>query len=89
MLSDNKVFLAAGGLLGGLGILSFATFVFLKVVTGHSLDLYYTARLIPVTYVAAFATILITVALLLFIAALRFITWSRQRRGASTLDRDT
>jgi hypothetical protein len=88
MLSDNRVFLAIGGTLAVLGLLSFVAVAILKVATGHSLDVYYTPRLGPVTYAAALATIVAVVATMVFVGALRFIDWYRQRRNMASPNRD-
>jgi uncharacterized membrane protein len=88
MLSDNRVFLAVGAVLSVLGLLSFVAVVILKVATGHSLDVYYTARLGPVTYVAALAAFAVVVAAIVFTGALQFINWHRRRRNAASLNRD-
>ena len=60
MLSDNRIFLAIGGALGVLGLLSFVAVAILKVATGHSLDFYYTPRF-AVPYVAGLATVVVAV----------------------------
>jgi hypothetical protein len=79
MLSDRRVFLAVGGVLGVLGVLSFIAVAILEVMTGHWLNVYYTPRLGPVLYVVALATVPVVIVALIFAGTARFIQWYRQR----------
>jgi hypothetical protein len=81
MLIDSKIFFATGAALVGVGLLSFVGVVILKVATGHSLAAYNFINVVPVTYVATFATILFALGVMIFAGALRLIDWYRQRRG--------
>jgi hypothetical protein len=87
ILSDNRIFLAIGGALGALGLLSFVAVVILKVATGHALEFYYTPRF-AVPYVAALATMVVAVAAMAFAGALRFIDWYARRRNEASLNPD-
>jgi hypothetical protein len=87
MLSDSKVFLAIGGVLVILGFGSFLAVAILKVMSGHSLDVYYNPRLGPIPYVVAVATIVGIALILIFVGVLRFAQWYRQRRAVTPNNR--
>jgi hypothetical protein len=76
---DHRVFGVIGYTLGGLSLLSFVTLVILKVATGHSLETYYSARLVQWTYGGALVTIVLGVVAAAVGGALRLIDWLRQR----------
>ena len=76
---DHRVFGTVGYALVGLSILSFVLLVIVKVATGHSLDTYYSARLVQWTYSGALVTIVVGVLAGAVAGVLRFIDWYRQR----------
>jgi hypothetical protein len=85
MLGNGRVFLAVGGTLGVLFLLSFTAVAVLKVATGHSLDVYYTPWLGPVPVVVALAAVVFAVAAMTFAWALRLIDWYSQRRKGGSV----
>ena len=76
---DHKVFGTVGYALVGLAVLSFIVVVIVQVATGHSLDTYYSARLVQWTYSGALVTIVVGVLAGVVAGVLRFIDWYRQR----------
>jgi hypothetical protein len=76
---DHKVLGVVGYTLGGLALISFAAEVILKVLSGHSLDIYYSARLIQWTYGGALVTLVVGLVAAAVAGLLRLIYWYRQR----------
>ena len=76
---DHRVFGVIGYTLVGLSIVSFVALVILKVATGHSLDTYYSGRLVQWSYGGVLITIIVGVAAGAVGGVLRFIGWYRRR----------
>jgi len=86
---DHRVFGIIGYTLVGLSILSFVALVILKAATGHSLDTYYSARLVQWTYGGALVTIVLGVVAAVVGGVLRLIDWYRQRSTGASFDGDS
>jgi hypothetical protein len=84
----HRLLLAFGVTLGTLGFLSFVAVVVLMISTGHGLSGFSFVHVAPVTYVATFVTLLLAVVAMLFVGALRFVDWYRQRRAVASFGRD-
>jgi heme A synthase len=76
---DHRVLGAVGYTLVGLAILSFVAGVIVKVAAGHSLDTYYSARLVQWTYSGALITIVVAALVGIVAVALRLVDWYRRR----------
>jgi len=84
-LRDKVILRAVGYTLVGLSMLAFAAFLVLKVMGGHSLEVYRSGTMVRWSYGAALTTFVALACAAVLAGVIRFVSWFRTRRELARL----